>query len=165
MNLVTPDIGLLFWMLLSFSIVLLILKKYAWKPILEALQNREQSIQDSLDQAENARKDIEGMKADNERILQEARNERDILLREARETKDAIVGEAKDAAKKEAEGLLERARQEIHTEKLAALAELKGHVASLSIEIAEKVLQEQLANDEAQNKLVDRLLDEVDMGR
>ena len=165
MNLVTPDIGLLFWMLLSFSIVLIILKKYAWKPILEALQEREQSIQDSLDQAENARKDIEGMKADNERILQEARNERDILLREARETKDSIVGEAKDAAKKEAEGLLERARQEIHTEKLAALAELKGHVASLSIEIAEKVLKEKLANDEAQNKLVDRLLDEVDMGR
>ena len=118
-----------------------------------------------LDQAENARKDIEGMKADNERILQEARNERDILLREARETKDSIVGEAKDAAKKEAEGLLERARQEIHTEKLAALAELKGHVASLSIEIAEKILKEQLANDEAQNKLVDRLLDEVEMGR
>ncbi len=164
MNLVTPDIGLLFWMLLSFSIVLFLLKKYAWKPILEALQDREQSIQDSLDQAENARKDIEGMKADNERILQEARNERDIMLREARETKDSIVGEAKDAAKKESDGLLERARAEINTEKLAALAELKGHVADLSIEIAEKVLKEKLSDDEQQRKLVDRLLDEVEMG-
>jgi len=165
MSLVTPDIGLLFWMLLSFGIVLLLLKKYAWKPILSALSDREKTIQDSLDQAEQARKEIEGMKSDNERILQEARNERDLMLRDARETKDSIVSEAKDAAKQEAESLMERARQEIENEKNAALAELKGHVASLSIEIAEKVIKEKLANDEAQQKLVDRLLDEVELGK
>ena len=155
---------MLFWMLLSFGIVLVLLKKYAWKPILSALSDREKTIQDSLDQAEQARKEIEGMKSDNERILQEARNERDQMIREARETKDSIVGEAKDVAKKEAESLLERARQEINNEKQAALAELKGHVASLSIEIAEKVLKEKLANDAEQQKLVNRLLDEVKMG-
>ena len=163
MNLVTPDIGLLFWMLLSFGIVLLLLKKYAWKPILQALSDREKTIQDSLDQAEQARKEVEGMKSDNERILQEARNERDTMLREARETKDSIVNEAKDAAKSEAEGLLERARNEIENEKKAALAELKGHVAALSIEIAEKVMKEKLSDDAEQQKLVNKLLDEVDM--
>ena len=165
MNLVTPDIGLLFWMVLSFSIVLVILKKYAWKPILEALQDREKSIKDSLDQAENARKDIENLKADNERILQEAREERDNMMRDAREAKDAIIGEAKSAAKTEADSLLERARNEINTEKKAAFAELKGHVAKLSIEIAEKVIKERLNDNDQQEKLVERLLEEVDMGK
>ena len=128
MNLVTPDIGLLFWMLLSFGIVLVLLKKYAWKPILSALSDREKTIQDSLDQAEQARKEVEGMKADNERILQEARNERDTMLREARETKDSIVNEAKEVAKDETAKKAERnseTKQEIVTE-----AEPKGAVES-----------------------------------
>lgn len=152
-------------MLFSFSVVLILLKKYAWKPILGALKEREDSIQESIDQAAEARKEIEGLKSDNEKILQEARNERDTMLREAREAKDAIVGEAKNVAKQEADSLLERARTEIETEKKAAVAELKGHVAQLSIEIAEKVIKERLADDDQQRKLVDRLLDEVEVGK
>lgn len=165
MSLVTPDIGLLFWMLFSFSIVLILLKKYAWKPILNALKEREESIQESIDQAALARKEIEDLKSDNEKILQEARAERDQMLREARDAKDAIVTEAKTVAQKEADGLLERARTEIETEKKAAVAELKGHVAQLSIEIAEKVIKERLSDDDQQRQLVDRLLDEVGVGK
>lgn len=155
----------MFWMLFSFSIVLILLKKYAWKPILNALKEREESIQESIDQAALARKEIEDLKSDNEKILQEARAERDQMLREARDAKDAIVTEAKTVAQKEADGLLERARTEIETEKKAAVAELKGHVAQLSIEIAEKVIKERLSDDDQQRQLVDRLLDEVGVGK
>ncbi len=161
MKLVTPDIGLLFWMLVSFSIVLFLLKKYAWKPILNSLKEREESISDALNSAKKAKEEMASLKSDNERILAEARNERDKLLKEAREAKDAIINEAKVKATEEADRLMKIAREGIQNEKLAAITELKNQVANLSIEIAEKVIRQQLSTDEKQKALVADLLKEV----
>ena len=161
MKLVTPDIGLLFWMLVSFSIVLFLLKKYAWKPIMGSLKEREDSIADALNSAKKAKEEIATLKSDNERILAEARNERDKMLKEARDAKDAIINEAKSKATTEAERLLKIAREGINTEKMAAITELKNQVALLSVEIAEKIMRQQLANDEKQKALIADLLKDV----
>ena len=158
MNLVTPDIGLLFWMLVSFGIVLFLLKKYAWKPILKSLNEREASISDALNAAKKAKDEIADLKSDNERILAEARAERDKMLKEAREAKDAIINEAKGKATTEAERLITIARESIKNEKMAAITELKNQVATLSVEIAEKIMKQQLASDEKQKALVADLL-------
>lgn len=160
MKLVTPDIGLLFWMLVSFSIVLFLLKKYAWKPILNSLREREDSIADALNAAKKAKEEMAALKSDNERILAEARNERDIILREARDAKDSIINEARTRATVEADRLLQIAREGIQNEKMAAITDLKNQVANLSIEIAEKVIRQQLSNDEKQKALVADLLKE-----
>lgn len=161
MELVTPAIGLLFWMVISFGIVFFLLKKYAWKPILSMLKERETSIQDALDAAQRAKQEMANLKSDNERILMEARNDRDIMLREAKETKDAIINEAKSRATIEADRLIKIARESIQNEKLAAITELKNQVATLSIDIAEKVIRQQLSNDEKQKALVADLLKDV----
>jgi F-type H+-transporting ATPase subunit b len=161
MELVKPAIGLVFWMLLFFSIIFLILKKFAFPAILKALKEREDSIQQALDSAKRAREEMSNLKAENERILQEARNERDIILKEARETKDSIVNEARTKAQQEADRLIGIARDTINNEKMAAITELKNQVASLSIEIAEKVIRQQLSNDEKQKALVNDLLKDV----
>lgn len=161
MELVTPAIGLLFWMVISFGIVFFLLKKYAWKPILDMLKERETSIQDALDAAQRAKQEMANLKSDNERILMEARNDRDIMLKEARETKDAIINEAKSKASVEADRLIKIAREAIQNEKMAAITELKNQVATLSIDIAEKVIKNQLANDDKQKALVAELLKDV----
>lgn len=158
MNLVTPDIGLLFWMLVSFCIVLLLLKKFAWTPILTTLKERETSISDALNAAKKAKDEIADLKSDNERILAEARAERDKMLKEARDAKDAIINEAKGKATTEAERLITIARESIKNEKMAAITELKNQVATLSVEIAEKIMKQQLASDEKQKALVADLL-------
>jgi len=158
MELIKPGIGLLFWMTLSFSIVLFILAKYAWKPILKSLKDRDNSIAEALNAAEKARTEIDQLKSDNEKIMQEARNERDKLLAEAREIKDSIVNDAKDKAKDEAAKLLASARENINNEKLAAITELKNQVASLSIEIAEKILKSELKDKGRQNDLAENIL-------
>lgn len=158
MNLVTPDIGLLFWMLVSFCIVLLLLKKFAWTPILATLKERETSISDALNAAKKAKDEIADLKSDNERILAEARAERDKMLKEARDAKDAIINEAKGKATTEAERLITIARESIKNEKMAAITELKNQVATLSVEIAEKIMRQQLASDEKQKALVADLL-------
>lgn len=161
MELVKPDFGLVFWMTVSFLIVVFLMRKFAWGPILSSLKEREMSIQDALNSAKKAKEDVANMKAENERILQEARNERDIMLKEAREAKDAIVNEARSRATVEADRLLNIARESIQNEKMAAITELKNQVATLSIGIAEKVIRQQLANDEKQKALVQDLLKEV----
>lgn len=161
MELVTPAIGLVFWMVVSFGIVFLLLKKYAWKPILNMLKERETSIQDALDAAQRAKQEMANLKSDNERILMEARNERDVLLKEARDIKDAIINEAKTKATVEADRLTKIARENIQNEKMAAITELKNQVAVLSIEIAEKVIRQQLATDDKQKALVADLLKDV----
>jgi F-type H+-transporting ATPase subunit b len=161
MKLVTPDIGLLFWMLISFSIVLFLLKKYAWKPILSSLKEREDSISDALDLARKTKEEMNALKADNERILAEARNERDKMLKEARDTKDAIISEAKTKASAEGDRMINIARQAIENEKMAAITELKNQVAMLSVDIAEKLLKEELSNPEKQKQLVNAFLGEV----
>jgi len=161
MELIKPSFGLIFWMTISFGLVLYLLRKYAWKPILQSLRDRENTIADALNAANRARQDMENLKADNEKLLAEARNERDIILREARQAKEAIVGEARTRATEEADRLLRIARENIQNEKMAAITELKNQVANLSIEIAEKIMRTRLNDDEKQNALVHDLLEDV----
>jgi len=161
MELVKPDFGLVFWMTVSFLIVVFILRKFAWGPILTSLKERETSINDALNSAKKAKEEVANMKAENERILQEARNERDKMLKEARDTKDAIVSEARTKAQAEGDRIITIARETIQNEKLAAITELKNQVATLSIDIAEKVIRQQLAGDDKQKALVNDLLKDV----
>ena len=163
MDLITPDIGLLFWMLVSFTTVLVILKKLAWKPILDALKEREQSIKISLGDAKKAREEMVILKTKNEEILKETHSERDQILKEARDIKNNMISEAKAKAKEEADKVLHQAREEINNEKKAAIAEIKSQVASLSIEIAEKILKTELSEDNKQKALINNLLDDVQL--
>jgi len=161
MGFVTPDYGTIFWMLIIFGIVMFILKKYAWGPILTALSDREQSITDALNSAENARKEVAGLKASNDQILVEARKEKDVILKEARDIKDKIVAEAKFLANAETQKGIEYARQQINAEKIAAINDIKTQVAELSVMIAEKVIRKQLDNPKDQKNLVEDLLKDL----
>ena len=161
MDLVTPEIGLIFWSTLSFLFLLFILRKFAWKPILTAVSDREEGIKNALATAENARKEMQNLTADNERILKEARIERDGLLKEAREIKENIILEAKDEAQKQADKVIEQAKATIQSEKQAAIFEIKNQVAEISISIAEKVVRQELADKDKQIELVEKMLKEV----
>ncbi|WP_017259478.1 F0F1 ATP synthase subunit B [Pedobacter arcticus] len=161
MELVTPSIGLVFWTLVSFLILLMLLKKLAWKPVLAAIHDRERSIEDALNKAELARAEMSRLSTENEALLKEARVERDQILKEAKELKDQIVAEAKNAAQTEGAKLIEKAKIEINNQKIAALDEVKNQVASLSLEIAEKVLRKQFDDKQKQDALVSDLLKDV----
>lgn len=161
MNLVTPEIGLVVWTTVVFLILIFILRRVAWKPILDTVKTREESIENALNAAEKARDEVASLKADNERILNEARAERDRILKEAREMKDAIVAEAKSKATEEGEKMIAAAQEAIHNQKQAAITELKNQVATLSIDIAEKLLRKELADKNRQQQMVDDLLKEV----
>lgn len=163
MDLLTPTIGNIFWTSVVFLILVLILSKFAWKPILKSVKEREVSIQDALNQAKLARKEMESLKAENEHIIREAKAERDAILKEAREMKDAIVGKAKESAKLEGEKLIEQARLSIQAEKNAAMADIKSQIGALSINIAESILAEKLENNEAQNSLVEKMLNKSNL--
>jgi len=155
------SLGLFFWQLVLFIGLVLLLKKFAWGPILNSVSEREEGIQDALDQAENARKEMQNLNADNERILKEARAERDTLLKEAREMKETIISEAKEEAQIQANKVVEQAQATIQSEKQAAITDLKNQVAELSISIAEKVVRGELSDQKKQTKLVEDLLKEV----
>lgn len=159
--LVSPELGLIFWTALSFLILLFVLKKFAWKPILGAVTEREEGIKEALASAEKAKLEMENLTADNERILKEARVERENMLKEAREIKTKMIADAKDEAQEQANKMIEQAQTAIQSEKKAAMAELKSHVASLSIDIAEKVVREELSNKDKQLKLVESMLNEA----
>jgi F-type H+-transporting ATPase subunit b len=161
MDLVTPDVGLLFWTLLSFAILFFVLKKFAWKPIVGTVNDREQSIREALASAEKAKLEMENLHADNERILKEARVERETMLKEAREIKSKMITDAKDEAQTQANKMIEQAQAAIESEKKAAMAELKNHVAGLAVDIAEKVVREELSNKDKQLKLVESMLEEA----
>lgn len=161
MGFVTPDYGTIFWMLIIFGIVLLIMKKFAWGPILKALKEREKSIADALSSADNARKEVAGLKASNDQIIAEARREKELILKEAREIKDKIIAEAKLQANAEAQKGIEIARQQIVAEKTAAINEIKEQVAELSVMIAEKVIRKQLENHKEQEVLVKELVKDL----
>ncbi len=163
MDLVTPGIGLIFWTAVVFVILFILLAKFAWKPILGAIKEREESIENALSSAEKAKAEMAALQSDNERILNEARAERDLLLKEAREVKDKIIADAKNTATAEGDRLLEAARVNIENEKNAAVADLKGQVAALSIEIAEKILKSELSSDEKQKALVNGLMEDVNL--
>ncbi len=161
MDLIKPGFGLVFWTIITFLILLFLLRKFAWKPILGAVSDREEGIKDALASAEKARQEMENLQADNERILKEARAERETMLKEAREMKAKMIADAKDEAQAQASKMIEQAQAAIDSEKKAAMAELKSHVAGLSIEIAEKVVREELSNKDKQLKLVENMLGET----
>ena len=150
--------GLFIWQVLIFVGLIFLLKKFAWKPILDAVNEREDGIKNALQSAENARKEMQNLQSDNQRVLQEARIERDTMLKEAREMKEKMVADAKNEAQAQGLLMIEQAKTAIEGEKNAALAELKSKVASLSLEIAEKLLREELSNKESQVKLVEKML-------
>ncbi len=154
--------GLIFWMTVSFLAVLFILRKFAWKPILETLNERERGIEDALSEAKKAREEMAALNARNEDLNRAAREEREVLLKEARDIRDKEIAEAKEKAKAEAAAMIERARAEIRNERNAAVADIKMLVGELSVEIAEKLLREKLADDAAQRALVDRMLKEAE---
>lgn len=161
MGLVTPNPGTIFWMLIIFGIVLFVLRKFAWKPILNALKDREESIANALNSAEEAKKEVAGLKADNDRIIAEARQEKNIILKEAKEIKDKIIAEAKEKAMQETAKSIEIAHRQIQSEKTAAINDIKKQVAELSVMIAEKVLKKELSNKGEQEKMVDGLVDDI----
>jgi F-type H+-transporting ATPase subunit b len=161
MELITPGIGLLFWMLLSFSIVLFILKKFAWKPILNALRDRENSIEQALMAADRAKEQMAKLQADNEKILAEARLERDKLIKEAREMKDQIINDARIKAGEEGYKMIEAARGAIQNERTAAIDQIRQMVANLSVDIAQKLLLKQLDDDKSQKELIEKVLNQT----
>jgi F-type H+-transporting ATPase subunit b len=163
MNLVTPDIGLIFWTTLTFLILLFLLKKFAWKPILNMVKERDESIENALNSAEEAKKEMAALNAKNEELLQEAREERDKMLKEARDTKDKMISEAKEQAREEGNKLISNARESIETDKKAALADIKNQVATLSVEVAERILKNKLAEDGGQDKLVEKYIEDINL--
>jgi F-type H+-transporting ATPase subunit b len=161
MELVKPAIGLLFWMVLSFGILLFILSKYAWKPILKALKEREFTIEDALNSAKRAKEEMAALTSNNENLIRQAKLERDQILKEARDAKDNIISEAKNRAVSEGNRMISIAKETIQNEKMAAISDLKNQVAQMSIEIAEKILRHELSNDEKQKSLMSNLLKDV----
>ncbi len=155
------SIGLFFWQTLIFISLIFLLKKFAWKPILEAINEREDGIKNALESAEQARKEMASLKSDNEETLKKARAERDSLLKEAREIKQKLIDDAKNEANVEAKKLISQAQETIKGEKNAAVLDLKKQVANLSIDIAEKVLKEKMSNDKEQMNLVNELVKDI----
>ena len=155
------SLGLFFWQTLLFIALVFLLWKYAWKPILNEVNDREEGIKNALAAAEEAKKEMQNVTADNEKLLKEAKTERETLLKEAREIKDKIVTDAKELAQTEGNKLIKQAKATIESEKKAAVADIKNQVAELSVEIAEKVIKEQLSNKEKQLKLVDDMLGDI----
>lgn len=161
MDLVTPGFGLIFWTSVVFIILLVLLKRMAWTPILNNVDARNKSIEEALEAAKNARDEMSNLKADNDRILKEARAERDEMLKEARELKVSIVSEAKNVAKDEADKMIASAKVVIENEKAGAISELKNTVGSLSVDIAEKVLRTELKDVDKQNAFIADMLKDI----
>lgn len=161
MELVQPGLGLIFWMILSFSILLWILGKFAWKPIMKGLKEREDTIDEALNAANLAKEEMKELKFSNEQLLKEAKEERDNILRDARHVKEDIIEKAREKANEEANRIVENAKETIHFEKMAAITEMKNQIASLSIEVAEKILKEELSTKDKHEKLIERLIKEV----
>ena len=165
MDLLTPSFGLIFWTLLAFLIVFLILKKYAWKPILKSLDEREKNISGSLETAERIKAEMAQMKNENEELLAKAREERALLLKEAREARDKIISEAKEQAKSDAARIVSEAQLAIQNQKMAAMTEVKNEVSSLVIEVAERILRRELSNKAEQEKFIKKLTSETTVNR
>ena len=161
MELLTPGTGLIIWQTFIFLLLVLLLGKLAWKPILSSLKERELSIQEALDTAEKARLELSKLKSENEDLLKQAREERDKMLREAREATNRMKDEAQAEAKKSADKIIDDARTTIGIEKQAALKEIKIQVAMFSLEVAERLLKEKLSNDKAQKDLVQKYVNDI----
>jgi F-type H+-transporting ATPase subunit b len=157
------SIGLFFWQSMIFIGLIFLLRKYAWGPILSAVNERETSIKDALDSAKAARKEMETLQSDNQRILKEVRAEKEVILKEARNTRADLINTAKEEAKAEAEKILIQAQEAIQNEKRTAISELKDQVAFIATNIAEKVLQKELESNDKQEKLISQLLKDFDL--
>jgi F-type H+-transporting ATPase subunit b len=161
MDLVTPQLGLLVWSALSFLLLLVVLRKYAWKPILESVNERDQQIRQALDAAKEAKEAMVRLQSDNDKLMAQARAERDAMLVEAKKTRDHIVTEAKTKAEEEGKRLLDIARQEIANDRKAAMTEVRNLVANLSVDIAEKLLRKELEKSDSQQSYLRQQLDEL----
>ena len=155
--------GLFIWQTVIVTALILLLRKFAWKPILNTINEREEGIRSAMESAEEARQEMQNLQSDNERILKEARAERDGLLKEARELRQKMIDDAKEEAKAQSEQLLAQAKEAIESEKQIAITSLKNEVADLSLQIAESLTKEQLSSDKKQTELVQKLLKEVDL--
>lgn len=158
MDLLTPDLGLLFWQLVIFGALFFILSKFAWKPITASLKERDTNIQSALDMAEQTRREMTALKADNDKLLAQARSEREIILRGAKEAADKLLADTQKKAQAEGQRILEQARESMQNERVKMVADMKKEVVTLSIEVAEKVLRRELADKTAQEKLVQDLV-------
>jgi F-type H+-transporting ATPase subunit b len=157
MELLLPKLGLIFWTLIAFGITLWILGKFAWKPILKSLNEREKNISDSILSAENVRKEMAALKNENEQLLNKAREERSQMMREAKETRDKIIAEAKEQARQETNKIIADAQAAINQQKMASIIDLKNQVGNLVIEVSERVLRRELSNKEEQEKYINQL--------
>jgi len=163
MNLLNPGFGLVFWTAITFLILLIILRKFAWKPILDAVDEREKSISESLEAADQAKTDMLHLKEDNKQMMKEAREQRDQMLRDAQDMKKRLIADATDEAGKKSAEMIAKAQESIRSEKNAAIKELKSQVGLLSIEIAEKVIKAELKDEKSQKALVEKMLKEVQL--
>ena len=163
MGFVTPDYGTIFWMVIAFGIALTILRKFAWKPILNALKDREESISEALSSADKARKEVADLKANNKKVIAEARKEKEVILKEAKELKDKMLVEAKDEATKEGQKIIEAAHQQIESEKEAAISEIRLQITELSVLVAEKIIQKELEDKKTQEETVNNILKDLKM--
>ncbi len=161
MSLITPDFGLFFWMTIVFLVVLGILAIFGFPVIVKMVNDRKAYIDESLRKAQEANEKLANIKAESEAMLQEARERQAVLLREAAETRDSIVAKAQDKAREEGNRLLAEAKAEIESQKQAAISDIRNQVATLSVEIAEKILREKLGDSKAQMNLIDRMLDNI----
>ena len=161
MELINPGLGLIIWMTIAFALVLWVLAKFAWKPIMKALKDREDSIDKALHAADQAREDMKHLESKHGELLAQAKDERDGILKDARDIRKKIIEESKLIAQEEGNRIVEIAKESIHYEKMAAITELKNQIAHLSIEIAEKLLKKELATDDIQNDLIKKLVDDI----
>jgi len=161
MDLLTPELGLFFWTLIAFLAVFFILKKFAWKPIIESLGEREKGIADSIATAERVKAEMSQLQSENEKLLVQAREERTAMLKEAKEMKDRIVNDAKDQAKVEANKIIIDAQQQITQQKNAALTEVKNEIGNLAIEVAGRILRKQLSAAEGQEAYMKMLAEDI----
>ena len=163
MELLLPKLGIIVWTLIVFIIVFLILAKYAWKPIVGALKEREKNISDAILSAENVRKEMSELKSENEALLAKAREERGQMMREAKETRDKIILDAKEQAREEMNKIVADAQNVIHQQKMAAITDLKNQVGNLVLEVSEKVLRRELSSKEEQEKYIQQLTQNVEL--
>jgi F-type H+-transporting ATPase subunit b len=161
MDLLTPELGLFFWTLIAFLLVFIILRRFAWKPILSSLGEREKGIADSIATAERVKSEMTQLKAENEKMLVQAREERTMMMKEAKETKDRIINEAKEQAKVEANKIITDAQQQITLQKNAAMAEVKNEIGTLALGVAEKILRKQMNTADGQENFMKMLADDI----
>ncbi len=160
MELINPGIGLIFWMTLAFGIVFFILKKFVWPPVMQALNEREQHIEEALQAADRAHEEMKKLKIDNEQLLRDAKEERDAIMADARKIREKMLDDARLKANQEADRIVESAKERIQNERLAAMTEIKNQIAEISITVAESILREKLSAPKAQQEYIEKLLND-----